>query len=80
MPWRRIISCTSVTACEQCTVNGNFRSRAAAIESRSRSSVQVSICIGETTPDSRPLGCLTAWSTTFNDASKFVRPRASFQS
>jgi hypothetical protein len=79
-PWRRIISRTSLTLCEQCVVNGRFRSCAAARLSRSNSSVQVSICIGETTPDSLPEGCASASSITRSAFAKPARPRGSFQS
>jgi len=79
-PWRRIISRTSLTLCEQWVVNGRPRSVAAARLSRSSASVQVSICIGETTPDNRPLGCASASSITASALIKPARPRGSFQS
>ena len=78
-PWRRIISRTSTTLCAACTVNGSPRSRAASWLSRSSSGVQVSICIGDTTPESLPLGCASAASMTSSAAANPSRPRASSQ-
>ena len=59
-PWRSTITRNSLTLCAQCTVSGMSRASAAAWLSRSRSVVQVSICAGETMPDSRPDGCAAA--------------------
>ena len=80
MPCRRTISWNSPAACAQCTVKGSPRSRAAATLSRSRSSVQVSICAGEIMPDSRPLGCLARSSQSRSASSNACRPAASFHS
>ena len=62
-----------------CTVKGSLRSWAAARLARNRSAVQVSICIGETTPDRRPQGCWTAASMSFSAASKRSLPACSSQ-
>ena len=77
--WRRIISCASTTLWAMCTVKGMPWSRVAFRLSRTSSSVQFSICIGETTPDNRPLGCRAASSISASAAAKPAWPRASSQ-
>ena len=79
LPWRRIISSTSLTPCAMCTVKGIRRSFAAARASRSSSAEQVSICIGETTPPSLPEGCFAAASITLSAVAKRSRPSGSSQ-
>ena len=79
LPWRSTITRNSLTLCAQCTVSGRSRASAAAKLSRSRSVVQVSICAGETMPDSRPEGCAAACSISASAASRPRRPAASSQ-
>jgi len=59
-----MISRTSTTACEIWVVKGWPVSAAQAAASRSSSGVTVSICPGNTTPRSRPLGCRSAAAIT----------------
>ena len=79
VPCRFTISRNSLTLCAAWVVIGRLRSAAAATLSRSRSSVQVSICAGNTMPKSRPEGCCPAASITRSAASKPRRPPASSQ-
>ena len=80
VPWRFTISTCSSTPCAACSVKGTRRSFAASKLSRSSVSVQFSICIGDTTPESIPEACFGSPSMKASAASRPLRPRASSQS